>query len=27
VATFYARLGYVEDAVISMGKRLEVDGA
>jgi ribosomal protein S18 acetylase RimI-like enzyme len=27
VAAFYARLGYVEDAVISMGKRLEVDGA
>jgi ribosomal protein S18 acetylase RimI-like enzyme len=27
VAAFYARLGYVEDEVISMGKRLEVDGA
>jgi ribosomal protein S18 acetylase RimI-like enzyme len=27
VVAFYARLGYVEDDVISMGKRLEVDRA
>jgi ribosomal protein S18 acetylase RimI-like enzyme len=26
VAAFYARLGYVEDEVISLGKRLERDG-
>jgi ribosomal protein S18 acetylase RimI-like enzyme len=26
VVAFYARLGYVEDEVISMGKRLESDG-
>jgi ribosomal protein S18 acetylase RimI-like enzyme len=27
VVAFYSRLGYVEDEVISMGKRLEIDGA